>query len=41
MQGVRNITLAGRALKVDLRILEMTRYDVILGMDWLTVYSAY
>ncbi|KAL6332901.1 hypothetical protein AAG906_019413 [Vitis piasezkii] len=40
MQGVRNITLAGRALKVDLRILEMTRYNVILGMDWLTVYRA-
>ena len=27
------ITLADRALKVDLRILDMTRYDVILGMD--------
>ena len=34
------ITLADRALKVDLRILEITRYDVILGMDWLTVYKA-
>ena len=29
------ITLAN---KVDLRILDMTGYDVILGMDWLTVY---
>ncbi|WJZ83992.1 hypothetical protein VitviT2T_003625 [Vitis vinifera] len=34
------ITLADRALNVDLRILDMTRYDVILGMDWLTVYRA-
>ena len=32
------ITLVDRALKVDLRILDMTGYDVILGMDWLTVY---
>ena len=35
------ITLVDRALNVDLRNLDMTRYDVILGMDWLTVYSAY
>ena len=34
------ITLADRALKVDLRILDMTRYDVILGMDLLMVYRA-
>ncbi|WJZ92455.1 hypothetical protein VitviT2T_011446 [Vitis vinifera] len=34
------ITLADRALNVDLRILDMIRYDVILGMDWLTVYRA-
>ncbi|RVW22320.1 Retrovirus-related Pol polyprotein from transposon 17.6 [Vitis vinifera] len=32
------ITLADRALNVDLRILDMTGYDVILGMDWLTMY---
>ncbi|RVX01265.1 Transposon Ty3-I Gag-Pol polyprotein [Vitis vinifera] len=32
------ITLADRALNVDLRILDMTGYDVILGMDWLTIY---
>ena len=31
------ITLVGRALKVDLRILDMTGYDVILGIDWLMV----
>ena len=34
------ITLVNRALKVDLRILDMIGYDVILGMDWLTVYRA-
>ena len=34
------ITLADRALKVDLRIVDMTGYDVILGMDWLTIYRA-
>ena len=34
------MTLADRALKVDLRILDMTRDDVILGMNWLTVYKA-
>ena len=35
------ITLADIALKVDLRVLDMTGYDVILGMDWLTVYRAF
>ncbi|RVW66686.1 Transposon Ty3-I Gag-Pol polyprotein [Vitis vinifera] len=34
------ITLVDKALNVDLRILDMTGYDVILGMDWLTVYRA-
>ncbi|RVW69179.1 Retrovirus-related Pol polyprotein from transposon 17.6 [Vitis vinifera] len=34
------ITLVDRALNVDLRNLDMTRYDVILGMDWLTMYRA-
>ena len=34
------ITLADRALKVDLRILDMIRYDVILEMDYLIVYRA-
>ncbi|RVX08378.1 Transposon Tf2-8 polyprotein [Vitis vinifera] len=34
------ITLADRALNVDLKILDMTGYDVILGMDWLAVYRA-
>ena len=34
------ITLANITLKVDFKILDMTRYDVILGMDWLAVYRA-
>ena len=34
------ITLVDIVLKVDLRILDMTRYDVIMGMDWLAVYKA-
>ncbi|RVW39784.1 Retrovirus-related Pol polyprotein from transposon 17.6 [Vitis vinifera] len=34
------ITLANKALNVDLRILDMTGYDVILEMDWLIVYKA-
>ena len=34
------ITLAYIELQVDLRVLDMTGYDVILGMDWLIVYRA-
>ena len=30
------MTLVDGAFQVDLRILDMTGYDVILGMDWLT-----
>ena len=26
-------------LTVDLRIMNMSEFDVILGMDWLTVYK--
>ena len=26
-------------LTVDLRIMNMSKFDVILGMDWLTVYK--
>ena len=25
-------------LTVDLRIMDMSKFDVILGMDWLTTY---
>ena len=35
------ITLVDKALKVDLRILDMTGYDVILGMVWLTMYRVF
>ncbi|KAJ9702931.1 hypothetical protein PVL29_004604 [Vitis rotundifolia] len=35
------MTLADRVLHVDLRILDMIGYDVILGMDWLTVYRTF
>ena len=34
------IILEDKTLKVDLRFLDMTGYDVILGMDWLLVYRA-
>ena len=34
------ITLEDRVLHVDLMVLDMTGYDVILGMDWLIVYRA-
>ena len=26
-------------LTVDLRIMDMSEFDVILGMDWLTIYK--
>ena len=26
-------------LTVDLRIMDMSKFDVILGMDWLTTYK--
>ena len=32
------LEITGTLLTVDLRILEMSEFDVILGMDWLTVY---
>ena len=33
-------TLVDRVLQVNLRVLHMIGYDVILGMDWLTIYKA-
>ena len=30
--------ISGTILTMDLRILDMSEFDVILGMDWLTVY---
>ena len=32
------LEISGTLLIVDLRILDMSRFDVILGMDWLTAY---
>ena len=32
------LEISGTLLTVDLRIMDMTEFDVILGMDWLTVY---
>ena len=30
---------SGTLLTMDLRIMDMSEFDVILGMDWLTTYS--
>ena len=32
------LKISGTLLTVDLRIMNMSEFDVILGMDWLTVY---
>ena len=32
------LEISGTLLTVDLRIMEMSEFDVILGMDWLTAY---
>ena len=32
------LEILGTLLTVDLRIMDMSEFDVILGMDWLTVY---
>ena len=32
------LEISGTPLTVDLRIMNMSEFDVILGMDWLTVY---
>ena len=32
------IEISGPLLTVDLRIMDMSEFDVILGMDWLTSY---
>ena len=33
------LEISGTLLTVDLRIMNMSEFDVILGMDWLTVYK--
>ena len=30
------LEISGILLKLDLRVMDMTEFDVILGMDWLT-----
>ena len=32
------LEISGTLLTVDLRILDMSKFDVILGMDWMTAY---
>ena len=32
------LDISGTLLTVDLRIMHMSEFDVILGMDWLTAY---
>ena len=32
------LEISGTLLTVDLRIINMSKFDVILGMDWLTAY---
>ena len=32
------IEISGILLTVDLRVMDMSEFDVILGMDWLTAY---
>ena len=32
------LEISGTLLTVDLRIMDMSQFDVILGMDWLIAY---
>ena len=32
------LDISGILLTVDLRVMDMSEFDVILGMDWLTTY---
>ena len=32
------LEISGTLLRVDLRIMDMSEFDAILGMDWLTSY---
>ena len=34
------LEISGTLLTVDLRIMDMSEFDVILGMDWVTAYRA-
>ena len=35
---VCELEISGILLTMDLRVMEMSEFDVILGMDWLTVH---
>ena len=32
------VEISGTLLTVDLRIMDMSEFDIILEMDWLTAY---
>ena len=32
------LEISGILLTVDLRVMDMSKFDVILGMDWLTAH---
>ena len=32
------LEISGILLTVDLRVMDMSEFDVVLGMDWLTAY---
>ena len=32
------LEISGILLVVDLRVMDMSKFDIILGMDWLTAY---
>ena len=34
------LVISGILLTLDLRVMDMSEFDVILGMDWLTAYRA-
>ena len=33
------LEISGTLLEMDLRIMDMSEFDVILGMDWLIAYG--
>ena len=33
------LEISGTLITVDLRSMDMSEFDVILGMDWMTVYK--
>ena len=35
------LEISGILLIVDLRVMDMSKFDVILGMDWLTTYRVF